>query len=77
MWAMLAGVFICVLHVRETCFTEGKKVSKRESNLWITFLLSKSYVGNVGNVGYGLKSRQRFCMRAYSRHYCHIYNENK
>jgi hypothetical protein len=54
------------LHARETCSTEGKKVSKRESNLWITFLLSKSYVGNVGNVGYGLKSLRLPCMRAYS-----------
>jgi hypothetical protein len=56
---MLAGVFICVLHVRETCFTEGKKVSKRESNLWITFLLPFWHEGNVGNCGNRFKSRQR------------------
>jgi hypothetical protein len=55
MWAMLAGVFICVLHVRETCSTEGKKVSKRESNLWITFLLSFWHEGNVGNVRHGFE----------------------
>ena len=66
MHVMFRAVCMCVLRLRETCFTEGKKVSKRESNLWITFLLSKSYVGNVGNVGYGFKSLQRFCIRAYS-----------
>jgi hypothetical protein len=63
---MLAGVFICVLHARETCFTGRYSIAFLLSNLWITFLLSKSYVGNVGNVGYGLKSLRRFCIRAYS-----------
>jgi hypothetical protein len=77
MWAMLAGVFIRILHARETCFTGRYSIALLLSNLWITFLLSKSYVGNVGNVGYGFKSRRRFCIRAYSRHYCHIYNKNK
>jgi hypothetical protein len=65
MWAMLAGVFICVLHARETCSTEGKKVSKRESKLWITFLLLKSYVGNVGNVGTPVKVAPTF---VHTRH---------
>jgi len=34
------------------------------TKLWITFLLSKSYVGNVGYVGYRLKSVRLHTTRA-------------
>jgi hypothetical protein len=55
MHVMFWAFCFCVLRLRETCFTEGKKVSKRESNLWITFLLPFWHDGNVGNVRHGFE----------------------
>ena len=46
-------------------------------NLWITFLLPKSYVGNVGNVVMEKKlTPKRACAVARTVYY-HIDNENK
>ena len=45
------------------------------TKLWITFLLLKSYVGNVGYVGYRKKSARKYTARAMWELYCHITNE--
>ncbi len=47
------------------------------SNLWITFLLPKSYVGNVGYVGYRFKLARKHTALAMTGSYCHYDNENK
>jgi len=47
------------------------------TNLWITFLLPKSYVGNVGYVGYRKKSHAKHTACAMTGSYCHYDNENK
>ena len=47
------------------------------TNLWITFLLSKSYVGNVGYVGYRKKSHAKHTALAMTGSYCHYDNKNK
>ena len=75
MWAVLAGVFICILHARETCFTGRYSIALLLSNLWITFLLLKSYVGNVGNVVTPTKSlrKRTHDWRRAQRLYCVAY----
>jgi len=65
MHVMFRAFCMCVLHVRETCFTEGKKVSKRESNLWITFLLPFWHEGNVGNLKVPFFLMALLCTRAH------------
>ncbi len=47
------------------------------TNLWITFLLLKSYVGNVGYVGYRFKLARKHTALAMTGSYCHYDNENK
>jgi hypothetical protein len=59
MWAMFQAVCMCVLRLRETCFTGRYSIALLLSKLWITFLLSFWYEGNVGNCGNRFKSRQR------------------
>lgn len=47
------------------------------TNLWITFLLPKSYVGNVGYVGYRFKLARKHTALAMTGSYCHYDNKNK
>jgi hypothetical protein len=65
------------MHGRETCSTGRYFVAFLLSNLWITFLLPKSYVGNVSNVVTPTKLTRKHTARVMARHYCHIDIKNK